>query len=82
MSNKAKSRTQLENIGIGKLMEELKKRNPDAEFEIVDGNAIKISGIEPEDVKCPEGYYPSERGYITNQGNTLSGSYEVFMLHN
>ncbi len=81
MSN-VKSMTQLENIGIDKLMEELRKRNPDADFEIVDGNAIKISGIEPEDVKCPEGYYSSERGYITNKGNTLSGSYEVFMLHN
>lgn len=82
MSNKAKSRTQLENIGIEKLMEELRKRNPDADFELVNGDAILVTGIEPEDVKCPEGYYPSERGYITNQGNTLSGSYEVFMLHN
>ena len=82
MSNKAKSRTQLENIGIEKLMEELRKRNPDADFELVNGDAILVTGIEPEDVKCPEGYYPSQRGYITNQGNTLSGSYEVFMLHN
>lgn len=80
MSKSVKSMTQLENIGIDKLMEELRKRNPDADFEIVDGNAIKISGIEPEDVKCPEGYYPSEKGYITNKGNTLSGSYEAFCV--
>ncbi len=80
MSKSVKSMTQLENIGIDKLMEELRKRNPDADFEIVDGNAIKISGIEPEDVKCPEGYYPSEKGYITNKGNTLSGSYEAFVI--
>ena len=82
MSKSVKSMTQLENIGIDKLMEELKLRNPDADFELVNGDAIKVTGIEPEEVKCPEGYYPSERGYITNKGNTLSGSYEVFMLHN
>lgn len=79
MSN-VKSMTQLENIGIEKLMEELRKRNPDADFELVNGDAILVTGIEPEDVKCPEGYYPSERGYITNQGNTLSGSYEAFVI--
>lgn len=80
MSTRVKNRTQVENLGIEKLMYELKKRNPDAKFEIVDGNSIKISRIELKDVKCPEVYYLSEKGYITNKGNTLSGSYEAFLI--
>lgn len=70
----------IENIGIETLVTALDNLNPSGSFKIVDWSTIAVKGIDPREVKYPEGYYYNEKNGITNKHNTFSGFYESFYV--
>lgn len=73
----------MENMGIQKLVKELKRLNPKVEMLIDDDSypAIIVAKCPScESLNLPEGYYCSEKNGLTNKHNTTSGQYEAFCL--
>ncbi len=70
----------VENMGIRRMVEELRKLNPTGKFEVIDDFVIQISGIEANELKLPEGYECTEKNGITNKHHTASGMYEMFPI--
>ena len=58
-----------ENLGIERMIEELRRMNPEITFRKVGIDSIVIIGINPRCVKYPEGYYYSPISGITNKYN-------------
>lgn len=75
--------TVIENLGKEKLIKELNKLNPGInarnsnEYEQV---ILVDTGVIPNNLKYPEGYYFSEKLGINNKHNTTSGMYEYFLV--
>ena len=73
----------MENMGIRKLTEELRKLNPGVNFSF---NADTYPGLIIADcndfamLNLPVGYYISPKNGLTNQHNTANGQYEHFEL--
>ena len=70
----------MENMGIERMVQVLKKLNPSGKFSVLDWNTISVERINCEEMKCPEGYYLSEKNGITNKHNTRTGIYTSFQL--
>lgn len=73
----------MENMGIQKLTEELKRLNPgtDVCFKVDIYPAIIIVRCSDcAKLTLPEGYYLSDKNGLTNKHNTISGMYESFEL--
>ncbi len=73
----------MENMGIRKLVDELRKLNPnvDIEFKADTFPAIIIASCSNcAELELPNGYYISCKNSLTNKHNTTSGQYELFDL--
>ena len=73
----------MENIGIKKMAEELKKLNPSTAFLFKEEGWTTIILAQCSDLSkltFPEGYYLSGKNGLTNKHNTASGQYECFEL--
>lgn len=73
----------MENIGIKKMAEELKKLNPSTTFLFKEEGWTAIILAQCSDcskLTFPEGYYLSGKNGLTNKHNTASGQYECFEL--
>lgn len=73
----------MENLGIKKLTEELRRLNPEIdicfESEVYPGIIIARCA-DCANLTFPEGYYISGKNGLTNKHNTTSGMYESFEL--
>lgn len=71
----------MENIGAKKMMEELRRSNPQAQFEYMDAwcEPFIFGTIPAEDLVLPNGYYYNQKNGINNKHHTESGLYECFM---
>lgn len=76
----------MENLGITKFMQELRRLNPHTSVcyvtdgfvtTIITGHIFRSSLSK---IKLPEGYYWNKKNGITNKHNTASGTYESFEL--
>lgn len=70
----------VENMGVRRLVEELRKLNLTGKFEVIDDFAIQISGIGANELVLPEGYECNEKNGITNKHHIVSGMYEMFSI--
>ena len=72
----------MENIGINKMMEELKALNPTVKFDMLDDavcpTIIILGNVPATMLSLPQGYYWSFKNGITNKYNSNSGLYESF----
>lgn len=73
----------MENMGIKKLTEELKKLNPDI-YVCFKADTYPASIIarcnDCAQLNLPAGYYRNDKNGLTNKHNTVSGQYESFDL--
>lgn len=73
----------MENMGIQKLTEELKRLNSGAKV-FFDGSiypaVIIVECSDCAKLTFPEGYYFNDKNGLTNKHNTASGMYESFQL--
>ena len=74
----------MENMGIEKLIKELKRRNPDIVFSFKNDTyptiIIASQCSDCAKLNLPTGYYYCEKNVLTNKHNTASGIYEHFQL--
>ena len=75
----------IENIGIRKVLEEIRKLNNVSKEEIhidsnVSGSNVIVTTLNMKILKYPEGYYYSSKNCVTNKHNTTSGIYESFFV--
>jgi len=74
---------QIENMGINKLVGEMRVLNGNDMIFPVDlmGQKVILSMVERSKLVYPEGYYWSSKNGVTNKHNTASGQYESFDLY-
>lgn len=72
----------MENIGVKKMVSELKKLNPgvSVRYDCDTWPAMIITSSARDTLKYPDGYYWNAKNGLTNKHNTASGMYECFEL--
>lgn len=73
----------VENLGVARLTDELKKLNPGTAICFCNDSYPEIIIANCDNVKklaLPNGYYISEKNGLTNKHSSRSGMYEFFDL--